>query len=491
MRTALQRSQRPNLPGTGYRCRHPGTRRCTVPDGNPGGTLHPPSGSARPAPSLSSGKGRAVSAAKAAPAAGAGDLPRPIPRAAARFTAGSTLPRFRLKKISWAWLAFVTACFALLAVGAPLNISLYRMALPFALGLAILHTASLAWTARHPLAGALVSLVPLGLLPLVSAPAGAAPLPFSVVAMITEVLVICMAGLRSRWMLPAITWLLSVGIGVAVNYRGMPEAVPEGAAINVVVYASVSGGLMIAAVIARQWQDIREQLQAERTVSSDEQSMRHLAEERARIARELHDVVAHGMSIVVVQATTAQYRHPELSAALKDEFDDIAANSRRAMTEMRSMLGALRNDDGGPNLAPQPGLADIEGLMIAARTAGIAVEGQTVEALDAAGISEVIGLTAYRIIQEALSNVIRHAPGARATVSLRRRGANLELEVDNGPSGVGTVLAQLDQGDHKGQGIIGMRERASIVGGSLVCVPLSGGGFSVSASLPLTPAGTS
>jgi signal transduction histidine kinase len=382
----------------------------------------------------------------------------------------------------------VTTCFALLAVGAPLNVNLYRMALPFALGMAILHTASLALTARRPLAGALVSLVPLAVMPLVSAPTVAAPLPFSVVAMVTEVLVICMAGLRSRWMLPAITWLLSVGIGVAVNYRGMPEVVPEGAAANVVVYASVSGGLMIAAVIARQWQNIREQLLAEKTVSSEEQSMRRLAEERARIARELHDVVAHGMSIVVVQATTAEYRHPGLSAELREEFDEIAANSRRAMTEMRSMLGALRNDDGGRSLAPQPGLADISRLMAAAQTAGIGVEGPTVDALDTTGISEVIGLTAYRITQEALSNVIRHAPGAIATVSLRRRGVNLELEVENGPSGIGAVLAQLDR-NHNGQGIIGMRERANIVGGSLVCVPLAGGGFSVSASLPLMDAG--
>ncbi|HEY8293769.1 MAG TPA: histidine kinase, partial [Micrococcaceae bacterium] len=341
----------------------------------------------------------------------------------------------------------------------------------------------------RPLRGTLLSLVPLAVMPLVSAPIGAAPLPFSVVAMLTEVLVICMAGLRSRWMLAAITWLLSIGIGVAVNYRGLPEVVSQGAATNVVVYASVSGGLMVAAVIARQWQSIREQLLAEKTVSSEEQSMRRLAEERARIARELHDVVAHGMSIVVVQATTAQYRHPDLSGPLKAEFDDIAANSRRALTEMRSMLGALRNDDGGRSLAPQPGLGDIARLTAAARTAGITVDEPTVENLETDGISEVIGLTAYRITQEALSNVIRHAPGAKATVSLRRQGANLELEVINGPSGVGAVLAQLDRGHNNGQGIIGMRERANIVGGSLVCVPVAGGGFSVSATLPLIDAG--
>ncbi|MDQ6753294.1 MAG: histidine kinase [Actinomycetota bacterium] len=440
----------------------------------------------RPAKPAGRGAGSPGSADEASAGAVDGPAARPASRLAPAATA---LPRLRLKKISWAWLAFVTTCFALLAVGAPLNVNLYKMALPFGLGMAILHTASLALTATRPLRGALLSLVPLAVLPLVSAPIGAAPLPFSVVAMLTEVLVICMAGLRSRWMLAAVTWLLSIGIGVAVNYRGLPEVVSQGAATNVVVYASVSGGLMVAAVIARQWQSIREQLLAEKTVSSDEQSMRRLAEERARIARELHDVVAHGMSIVVVQATTAQYRHPDLSEPLKAEFDDIAANSRRALTEMRSMLGALRNDDGGRSLAPQPGLGDIARLTVAARTAGITVDEPIVENLETDGISEVIGLTAYRITQEALSNVIRHAPGAKATVSLRRQGANLEVEVINGPSGVGAVLAQLDRGHNNGQGIIGMRERANIVGGSLVCVPVAGGGFSVSASLPLMDAG--
>ncbi|MCZ2402260.1 histidine kinase [Paenarthrobacter sp. Z7-10] len=405
---------------------------------------------------------------------------------ALRASAAAALPRLQLKKISWAWLAFVTTCFALLAVGAPLNVNLYKMALPFGLGMAIFHTATLALTVVRPLPGALLSLIPLGVLPLVTDSMVRAPMPFSVVAMLTEVLVICVAALRSRWSLPAVTWLLSIGVGVAVNYRGMPEVVPQAGATNVVVYASVSGGLLVAAVVTRQWQNIRKQLMAEKTLSAEEQSMRRLAEERARIARELHDVVAHGMSIVVVQATTAQYRHPDLSAPLKNEFDEIAANSRRAMTEMRSMLGALRSDRGARELAPQPGVSDIPQLMAAARTAGITVEGPTAESFDASGLSEVISLTAYRITQEALSNVIRHSPGSRTTVSLLLTGPNLQVEVSNGPSGIGAVLAQLDRAN-SGQGIVGMRERANIVGGSLVCVPVGGGGFSVTATLPLTP----
>ncbi len=405
----------------------------------------------------------------------------------------AALPRLRLKKISWAWLGFITACVALMAVGASLNVNLYRMMLPFALGMAILHTSSLALTVVRPVPGALLSLVPLAIMPLVSSPVGSAPMPFSVVAMVTQILVMCVAGLRSRWALPAITWLLSTFIGVAVNYRGEPADVSLGSEMNVVVFASVSGGLMVAAVITQQWQNIRQQLLAERTLSAEEQSMRRLAEERARIARELHDVVAHGMSIVVVQATTAQYRHPDLSESLKQEFNAIAANSRRAMTEMRSMLGALRSDGTARDLSPKPGLTDIPQLIAAARTAGVEVsvdlDSDSIGADQAVDVSEVIGLTAYRIAQEALSNVIRHAPGAEVTVSLRAIARTLQLEISNGPSGIGAVLAQLDR-THPGQGLIGMRERASIVGGSVLCMPLSNGGFTVTATLPLVTVGT-
>ncbi|MBG0740443.1 histidine kinase [Paeniglutamicibacter antarcticus] len=405
----------------------------------------------------------------------------------------AALPRLRLKKISWAWLGFITACVALMAVGASLNVNLYRMMLPFALGMTILHTGSLALTVVRPVPGALLSLVPLGIMPLVSSPVGSAPMPFSIVAMVTQILVMCVAGLRTHWTLPAVTWLLSTFIGVAVNYRGQPAQVPLAAEMNVVVYASVSGGLMVAAVITQQWQNIRQQLLAERTLSAEEQSMRRLAEERARIARELHDVVAHGMSIVVVQATTAQYRHPDLDGSLKQEFDDIAANSRRAMTEMRSMLGALRSDGAVRDLSPKPGLTDIPQLIAAARTAGVDVsidlDSDSIGADAAVDVSEVIGLTAYRIAQEALSNVVRHAPGAQVTVSLRAIARTLQLEISNGPSGIGAVLAQLDR-THPGQGLIGMRERASIVGGSVLCMPSNNGGYTVTATLPLVTVGT-
>ncbi|WP_427015416.1 sensor histidine kinase [Pseudarthrobacter sp. P1] len=401
----------------------------------------------------------------------------------------NALPRPRLKVTSWAWLGFVAACLALLAVGAPLNVTLYQMPLGFGLGLAIAHTAALALTAVRPATGMLLSLLPLAVMPLVSTPVGAAPMPFSVVAMVTQVLVVCMTGLRSRAMLAAVGWLLSVAVGTAVIYRSTAGAATAGTETNVVVFAAVSGGLMVASVITQQWQNIRVQLTAERTLSAEEQSRRRLAEERTRIARELHDVVAHGMSSVVVQATTAPFRHPGMPPEVAAEFEDIAASSRRAMSEMRAMLGALRNADAGPELGPQPGLADLGPLVAAATKAGISASITGLDRLDPDGVGEVIALTAYRIVQEALSNVIRHAPGASAQVGLAIRGGSLAVEVANGPSAVGAVMAQLDRGHASGHGLVGMRERASIVGGSVVCEPTPDGGFMVGALLPLAEPG--
>ncbi|MET4003294.1 signal transduction histidine kinase [Arthrobacter sp. UYCu511] len=401
----------------------------------------------------------------------------------------NTVNLWRMRGISWVWLGTAVICIALLAVGAPLNRSLYHMALPFALGMAILHSASLGLTAARPVAGVIVSLVPMIVMPLVSNPVGATPMPFSVVAMITQVLVIVVAGLRTHWMVASAAWLASVGVGVISNYLTMPLSQSEGAQNNVVIFAGVSGGLMVAAVVAQQWQHLGTELAAERTVSADEQSRRRLAEERTRIARELHDVVAHGMSVVVVQATTASYRHPGLSDELKQEFDDIAANSRRAMTEMRSMLGSLRNSEAGRVLGPQPTLSDLPQLFASVRSAGIQIAEPELSDVETYDIGEVIALTAYRIVQEALSNVIRHAPGASVKTNFVVKGGALLISVVNSSSDVGAVMAQLDKGGHVGQGLIGMRERADIVGGSVTCLPTPAGGFSVTAKLPLSAAG--
>jgi signal transduction histidine kinase len=158
------------------------------------------------------------------------------------------------------------------------------------------------------------------------------------------------------------------------------------------------------------------------------------------------------------------------------------------MTEMRSMLGSLRNTEAGRQLGPQPNLADLPRLFASARSGGVRIAEPDLSGVEHHDIGEVIALTAYRIVQEALSNVIRHAPGATVHVDFTVSGGSLGISVINTSSAVGAVMAQLDKGSHVGQGLIGMRERADIVGGSVVCRPTPDGGFSVTAQLPLEAA---
>jgi signal transduction histidine kinase len=198
-----------------------------------------------------------------------------------------------------------------------------------------------------------------------------------------------------------------------------------------------------------------------------------LAEERLRIAHELHDVVAHNVSLIVVQAQA-------LGATVDDErvreaTDGIADLGRQAMTEMHRTLKLLRGDDRA-ELAPQPGLGELPELLERARTAGVgvdlAVEGQPRE------LAQSVDLSAYRIVQEALTNVVKHAGRAHATVTLGYRPDALELTIaDSGEGGASPA-------DPGGHGLIGMRERAAMFGGTLTAGPRDGRGFEVHASLP-------
>lgn len=150
------------------------------------------------------------------------------------------------------------------------------------------------------------------------------------------------------------------------------------------------------------------------------------------------------------------------------------------------MLGSLRNAEAGRELGPQPTLADLPQLIASARSAGVRIEEPALPDGERYEIGEVISLTTYRIVQEALSNVIRHAPGASVQVEFNVEAGMLAVSVVNSSSAVGAIMAQLDKGPHVGQGLIGMRERADIVGGSVVCAATANGGFSVTARLPLS-----
>lgn len=199
--------------------------------------------------------------------------------------------------------------------------------------------------------------------------------------------------------------------------------------------------------------------------------------ERARIARELHDVVAHHISMISVQAETARLTTPGLPDEGARRFRDIGDTARTALTEMRRLLGVLREDAGATpaERRPPPGLAQLNELLDDARdAAGAAVRlivSGAVRPLDTG-----IELTAYRIVQEALTNARRHAPGSAVDVELRYADATLRLRIrDNGP-GPGPADG--------GHGLVGMRERAAAVGGRLHSGPAAGGGFLLEATLP-------
>ncbi len=204
-----------------------------------------------------------------------------------------------------------------------------------------------------------------------------------------------------------------------------------------------------------------------------------MLEERARIARELHDVVAHHLSLIAVQAETAPYRLSGVPEPVRAEFASLSGAAREALTEMRKLLGVLRSDHPAER-GPQPRLADLPELAAAARRAGVKVE----LSLPAAGgqVPPGVGVCAYRIVQEALSNAGRHAPGAAVTVTVDQDGNAVRLRVANGP---GTPAGPSTDGQRPGHGLTGMRERVALLGGSLTAGQAPGGGFAVSAVLPL------
>jgi signal transduction histidine kinase len=235
-------------------------------------------------------------------------------------------------------------------------------------------------------------------------------------------------------------------------------------------------------------EELNAQLQRER----DLKARWAVAEERARIARELHDVVAHSVSVMVVQAGAARRLVDGHPAQARQALTSIESTGRQALAEMRRLLGVMRRDgDARPEeaadaLAPQPGLADLDALVGRARDAGLEVELQVEGAPRplAAGVD----LSAYRIVQEALTNCLKHAGAAKAIVRLCYGREDLELQVlDDGRGVVGLREEGRENGGH---GLIGMRERVAVFGGDLDVGPRPGGGFKVDARLPLEPAGT-
>ena len=203
---------------------------------------------------------------------------------------------------------------------------------------------------------------------------------------------------------------------------------------------------------------------------SEEMDRPQAVEEGARISREMHDVVAHGLALVTVRADSAPARLGTDDPAVREEFAGIADAARGTLTELRGLLGVLRGPGG--QLAPQPGLSDLEELAESSRAAGVPV--RLTVAGNGTDLPAGVQLTAYRLVQEALSNVLRHAPGRAAAVTVTRADGALLVTVENagpvGPPGAG-------------HGLVGMRERVAAVGGTVSAGP-EAGGWRVDARLP-------
>ncbi|MFF2328906.1 MULTISPECIES: sensor histidine kinase [unclassified Streptomyces] len=254
----------------------------------------------------------------------------------------------------------------------------------------------------------------------------------------------------------------------------------NGSALLLVILGTV---VLVIGAALRERGDAQRRLAEQETISEAERARRTLLEERTRIARELHDVVAHHMSVITVQADSAPYRISGLPEEARAEFGAIAASARESLAEMRRLLTVLRSDGTEGERAPQPGLDRVQQLVEATVRAGVPAELSL--AADLPDVPQAVDLSAYRIVQEALANVIRHAPGARTRVSVTSDGEQLTVLVVNGRAErPGSPL----ETSGTGHGLVGMRERVRLTGGTLDTGPLPDGGFRVAARLPLTAA---
>jgi signal transduction histidine kinase len=372
------------------------------------------------------------------------------------------------------------AAVVLVLVETPL-VAAPHLPLPIAFAIVIVHVGAVPMALRIPNIAAPLSLAAALALQWLSADTGSMLWPWSPVLIVTQCLVL--GAVASRTTLPVVLlhWVLAVVLSASLSAILRPSSGDE-TSVDVAVFGSISAALILVALLGTQWRRVRSELLHEREVAAAETEGRLVAEERTRIARELHDVVAHSLSIITVQSSTARFRHTEFSEEAGEEFDRIAAQSRQALDEMRGLLRVLRESETDAERRPQPGLAEIAELVGQAQDAGMTVSLDQPDGPWRAGVGQLTGLTAYRIVQEATSNALRHAPGSAVAVVLRRVADDIEVTVTNACS------AEPDTtGGRPGHGLVGMSERAASVGGTVRFGPTDDGGFSVQARLPVFP----
>ncbi|MGW8487354.1 sensor histidine kinase [Streptomyces sp. NPDC055886] len=287
-------------------------------------------------------------------------------------------------------------------------------------------------------------------------------------------------GLRETRRTVLAVWAATAAAGVALHLVASSDR-STGSALLLPILGAV---VLVIGGAVRERGEATRRLAEQETISEAERAQRTLLEERTRIARELHDVVAHHMSVITVQADSAPYRISGLSEPAQEEFASIAAAARESLGEMRRLLSVLRSDGTEGDRAPQPGLDRLQQLVEATVRAGLPAE--LALAKDLGEVPPAVDLSAYRIVQEALANVVRHAPGARTRVLVAPDDGHLLVLVVNEPS---LRPASPLESTGTGHGLVGMRERVRLTGGTLDTGPLPGGGFRVAARMPLPPPG--
>jgi signal transduction histidine kinase len=242
-------------------------------------------------------------------------------------------------------------------------------------------------------------------------------------------------------------------------------------------------------LISRRTEQAHQAIESARILAAEQErrTARAIEDERARIARELHDVVAHGLSVIVVQAVAERrsLNGPDEVdvASIDTALGSIEKAGRDALVDLRRLLGLLRRTEEPLALAPQPGLSQLEELLATAREAGLQVEVDVTG--ERAELPPGLDLTAYRIVQEAVTNVLKHANARclRVGVAFQRNLLDLEVVDDGSPNGSSTVS------EGGGHGLIGMRERAHVFGGTITAGASAAGGWAVHARLPVPVAG--
>ncbi|MGW3283974.1 sensor histidine kinase [Streptomyces sp. NPDC001002] len=303
--------------------------------------------------------------------------------------------------------------------------------------------------------------------------------PWLAGSFVCHLAVLTIVAIRTRprtaaWMW-ALTAVYGIGVGTFVGGHAFGSDTPPMLFLSAVILLGVAV-----------WQirrEARQEVTAQRTVTAHERSRRTLLEERTTIARELHDVVAHHMSVVAIQAEAAPYRVENPPPELERAFVTIRENAVAALTELRRVLGVVRAEDYEAPDAPQPTLAELDGLLANVRDAGLSVEKVVTGAVRE--LPQGVELSAYRIVQEALSNSLRHAPGASARVEIGYVLGGLGVRIVNAPPPAPSLVKPSPGAGH---GITGMRERVSMLNGEMTAGATADGGYEVAVYLPVPAA---